>query len=58
MRCQQMFELIDVIAENRSLQFLDLSYNNLQNPLQAKFAESTPQQILQTIAQRKVLEEK
>ena len=33
MRCQQMYELIDVIAENRSLQNLNLSYNNLHNPL-------------------------
>lgn len=33
MQPKQMYELIDVIVENRSLQFLNLSYNNLHDPL-------------------------
>lgn len=42
MRCHQMYELIDVIVENRSLQHLNLSYNNIFDSMQAQFAESTP----------------
>ena len=42
MRCTNMYELIDVIVENRTLQDLNLSYNNLQNAMQEKFSEATP----------------
>lgn len=51
-----MFELIDVIIENRSLQFLNLSYNTIHDPLQAKYAESTPHQMGKTMKERKALE--
>lgn len=37
-----MYELIDVIVENRSLQDLNMSYNNLHDSMQEIFAESTP----------------
>ena len=42
MRCHQMYELLAVITENRTIQDLNLSYNNFQDQLEAKYAESTP----------------
>ena len=45
-----MYELIDVIVDNRSLQFLNLSYNNLHDSMQEKFAEATPAEKLKSQA--------
>ena len=51
-----MYELIDVIVDNRSLQDLNLSYNNLHDSMQEKFAESTPAEKLKFDKEKKKLE--
>ena len=53
-----MYELIDVIAENRTLQVLNLSYNNLHDSMQEKFSEATPGAKLKNIAEKEKLANK
>ena len=52
MRCHQMYQVIDVIMDNRSLQDLNLSYNNLHDSMQEKYAESTPSQAVKSQEQK------
>ena len=56
MRCHQMYELIDVLCENRTLQDLNLSYNNFHDGMQEKFAESTPFTKLENDAKKTKIE--
>ena len=58
MRCHQMYELLDVIVENRTLQDLNLSYNNIFDSMQEKFAASTPAEKLKHDAEVKKIEHK
>ena len=58
MRCHQMYELLDVIVENRTLSDLNLAYNNLHDSMHEKFAESTAAEKIKTLAEREKVQKK
>ena len=56
LRCHQMYEIIDVLSDNRTLQDLNLSFNNFCDQMQEKFAESTPDELVKNMALKQKLE--
>ena len=43
LRCTDMYELVEVISENRTLQWLNLSFNQLADKMQKKFEDCNPE---------------
>lgn len=58
MRCHQMYEVIDAVADNRTLQDLNLSYNNMHDSMQEKYQMASATEQLKNKALKSKLEAK
>ena len=58
MRCHQMYEVVDAIQDNRTLQDLNLGYNNMHDSMQDKYAGANPTEKLKNMMLKQKLEAK
>ena len=58
MRCHEVYEIIDTISENRTLQDLNLSFNNMYDSMNSKYQDASAPERLKAIAKKTKFENK